>query len=148
MQALPQRYTATATGGPEGPVPVGTEARPTIETGLAVATGDSGERWSPEELLMGAAADSLVLAFRAVAAEAELDWRHLSCEVEGVVDEPSADEPTRFSEVHVQAEVVVPTEGERVAAAQCLDRAEQCCLVTNSLSALVQLHHQIAVSAD
>lgn len=147
MQSLPHRYSVSATGGPQGPVPVSADELPTIETGVSGANGGSGDRWSPEQLLVAAVADAFVLSFRDVAARQALEWRHLSCQVDGVLD-TDADEVTRFVEIAIQAEVVVPSEGARADAARCLDQAEQDCFITNSLSAQRQLHQQIMVSAD
>lgn len=147
MQSLPHCYTVSATGGPEGPVPISADGLPTIETGVPEAFGGSGDRWSPEQLLMAAVADCFVLSFRNVARTAGLEWRHLSCRVEGVLDR-DAERVLRFVEIRIHAEAVVPAESARADAARCLDQAEQHCLITNSLDATVQLHHQISVSAD
>lgn len=146
MEPLPHRYTATATGGPEGPVPVSTDGRPTIETSRPAAFGGDAERWSPEELLMGAVADCFVLTFRALAAREALEWRHLTCDAEGRLERDRGQ--LRFHDIMLTAEVIVPTEAARADAMRCLDEAEQRCLVTASLEARVQLNHQVTVSAD
>ncbi len=147
MPSQPERFNATATGGPEGPVPISNENLPTIETGRHPSDGGTGDRWSAEQLLMGAIANAFILSFRQVALEHDLEWRHLSCQVEGATGEDDEDLAV-FSEIIIQAEVVVPGESERGEAARCLDQAERECLITNSLEAAVQLHQQIAVSAD
>lgn len=143
---LAHRYTSTATGGPEGPVPVFAENRPTIETSRPADFGGDADRWSPEELLMGAVADCFVLTFRALAARESLEWRHLTCDAEGTL-EPSEGQ-LRFTEITLTAEVIVPSEAARAEAMRCLDRAEQRCLITASLHARVQLNQQVTVSAD
>ncbi len=146
MQPLSHRYSATATGGPQGPVPVFTDDRPTIETSRPADFGGDGARWAPEELLMAAVADSFVLTFRAIADADGLDWRHLTCRAEGVLG--SASTQMQITELLLSAEVIVPAESARAQAMACLDRAEQECLITASLNARVQLHHQATVSAD
>lgn len=146
MQPPSRRYSASATGGPQGPVPVFTDDRPTIETGWPAERGGEGERWSPEELLMAAVADSFVLTFRGIADADGLDWRHLTCRAEGLMAE--ANEQVRLTELLLSAEVIVPAESARAQAMACLDRAEQACPVVASLNARVQLHHQATVSAD
>lgn len=147
MSSQPERFPVTATGGPDGPVPISADGLPTIETGRHQSLGGTGERWSPEQLLMGAIANAFVQSFREVGREHDLDWRHLSCQVEGST-EPDDEGLAVFTEIIIQAEVVVPAESERADAARCLDQAERGCLITNSLDATVQLHQQIAVSAD
>ena len=148
MAAQPeQRFSVVATGGPDGPVPINSDNLPTIETGRHTADGGSGDRWSSEGLLMGALANAYVLSFRQVALEHDLDWRHLSCHVEGSTGLDD-DNLAVFTEIIIQAEVVVPSESERAEATRCLDQAERCCRITNSLEATVQLHQQISVSAD
>lgn len=147
MEALPHRYSVSATGGPEGPVPVSADEVPTIETSTPREFGGAGDRWSPEQLLMASVADCFVLTFRSVAHAAKLDWRHLTAQVEGLLDRDD-DRRLRFHEIQIQAEVIIPGESGRADAARCLDRAEKLCLITNSLTAQIQLHHQITVSAD
>lgn len=147
MSSQPERFGVTATGGPDGPVPISADGLPTIETGRHATNGGTGDRWSPEQLLMGSVANAFVLSFRQVAREHDLDWRHLSCQVEcstGLDDEGIA----ALSEIILQAEIVVPGESERADAARCLDQAERICLITKALEVPVQLHQQIAVSAD
>ncbi|HKJ94820.1 MAG TPA: OsmC family protein [Gammaproteobacteria bacterium] len=147
METLPHRYNVAATGGPEGPVPVSADDLPTIETSTPVQFDGTGDRWSPEQLLIAAVADCFVLTFRSVARAARLDWRHLTAQVEGLLDRDD-DRRMRFLEIQIQAEVIIPGESGRADAARCLDRAEKLCLITNSLTAQIQLHHQITVSAD
>ncbi len=142
----PHRYVTIATGGPEGPVPVSADQRPTIETSRPADFGGDGERWSPEELLLGAVADCFVLTYRTVAARAGLDWRHLTCRADGLLDR--VDGQLQFTEVLLTAEVIVPSEALRAEAVRCVDVAERRCLVTASLNARIQLHQQVSVSAD
>lgn len=147
MASQPERFGVTATGGPEGPIPISTDSLPTIETGRHPCYGGTGDRWSSEQLLMGAIANAFVLSFREVARQHDLDWRHLSCQVDGSTGQDDEDLAV-LTEIAIQAEVIVPGESERADAARCLDEAERGCVITNSLEAAVQLHQQIAVSAD
>jgi organic hydroperoxide reductase OsmC/OhrA len=142
MERSAARYSATATGGPQGPVPVSTDQRPTIETGRQA----DNARWSPEELLMAAVADSFVLTFRDIAAADGLDWRHLTCRAEAVRDGAGGD--AALGALRLAAEVIVPAESGRAQAVACLDRAERQCPVIAALNTRVQLHPQATVSAD
>jgi uncharacterized OsmC-like protein len=80
---------------------------------------------------VAAAADCFVLTFRAIATASKLPWRHLECDVEGVLDRGEG--IVRFTELRVRARLVVPTGVDPDRAKRLLEKAEQACLVTNSL---------------
>lgn len=78
-------------------------------------------------------ADCYVLTFRAIARASKLPWQSLRCEVEGTLDR--VDRVTRFTEFRVRASLRVPAGTDEERAERLLVRAEQGCLVTNSLKA-------------
>lgn len=101
------------------------------------AFGGPGGRRSPETLLVGAVADCFVLTFRAIAGVSRLTWVSLNCEVVGTLDR--VERVTQFTGFAVRAHLLVSPETNREQALRLLTRAEQSCLVTNSLKAACQL---------
>ena len=73
-----------------------------------------------------------------------LQWTNLVCQVEGVLDRQ--EHATRFTEIVVKATLHVPggVAGDR--AARILEKAEQTCLVTNSLSSEVRFEGRVEAS--
>jgi organic hydroperoxide reductase OsmC/OhrA len=105
--------------------------------------GGPGDRWSPETFLAAAVGDCFVLTFRGVARAAKLSWASLRVDVAGTLDR--VDRVTRFTGFDVRAHLVVPagTPGDQAKAV--LLKAEQNCLVSNSLSSKVHLHADVVV---
>src|SRR6185437_7698030 len=100
-----------------------------------------GGMWSPEALLCAAVADCFVLTFRAVARAARFDWLHLDCQVSGVLE--SVDRKAQFTRYTTFATLAVPAGANGVKAQELLDRAEEGCLIANSLRGARSLQTRI-----
>lgn len=96
-------------------------------------------------MLVGAVADCFVLTFRAVARGMSLPWESLTCEVEGTLDR--IDRVVQFTAFRVHATLVVPPGADVEQAHRALVRAEQGCLIANSLKAPSHLELKVQVSA-
>jgi peroxiredoxin-like protein len=131
VQAYPHRYDVHAAGETAGSVLIRSEGLPTLATAPPPQYGGPGDQWSPETLLVAAAADCFILTFRAVAAASKLAWRRLDCDAEGVLDR--ADGVVRFTDLHLRVRLVLPGDGDTDRARRLLEKAEASCLVTNSL---------------
>lgn len=131
MQEFPHHYAVAATAAPQGDVALEGSQLPAIASAPPVEFGGPGDRWSPETLLVAAVADCFVLNFRAIAALSRFTWVSLACEVTGTVDR--VDRVTQFTEIQVRARLRIPQGGNQEQALRLLTKAEQSCLVTNSL---------------
>lgn len=143
MQPFPHHYEVTATAVPDGDVQLGTDEVAPLPTATPREFDGPGGRWSPEALLVAAVADCFVLTFRGLARAAGLSWRSLECDAGGTLER--ADGVTRFTRVHLHASLSVPPETDQVAATQLLHRAEDRCLVSRSLNAVVDLEAMVTV---
>jgi len=132
MQAYPHHYNVHAAAEAEGSVLVGSEGLPSLSTASPPQYGGPGGQWSPETLLVAAAADCFILTFRAVAAASKLPWNDLECGAEGVLDR--IDGVVRFTQLHLRARLALPAGGDVERAKRLLEKAEKACLVTNSLA--------------
>jgi len=145
MQPFPHRYTVAAAASQEGDVTLEGPGLPALSSAPPVEFGGPGDRWSPETLLVAAIADCFVLTFRAIASVSRLPWLSLTCEVAGTVDR--VERVTQFTEFLVRARLRVPEGTDGAQAQRLLERAEQSCLVTNSLKAAARLETQIEVAS-
>lgn len=144
MQPFPHHYRAAVTVGADAEhLALRSPGLPDLETNAPAEYGGPGDRWSPETLLVGAVADCYVLTFRAIARASGLDWQALSCDVEGTLEK--VDRTVRFTRMRIRAEVTVP-EATRGRAERILQKAEEGCLVTNSLNAEVDFQGSVTVS--
>src|SRR5262249_13018276 len=97
---------------------------------------------SPETLLMAAVCDCFVLGFKAIATASKLNWSSLDVRVTGTLDR--IDRKMLFTHVLVVADLTVPA-GQESRAPRILEKAEEACLITNSLSAEVELESNVVV---
>jgi organic hydroperoxide reductase OsmC/OhrA len=146
MHPLPHRYTVTAAGQTAGDielfspglVPLRSAAPPEFDGPLG--------RWSPETLLIGAIGDCYVLTFRSIAAASQLPWTSLRCDVTGVLDR--VDGILQFTRANLRATLEVSGEVDADRTRRILEKAERHCLITNSLSASIELEIAIVKTVD
>jgi organic hydroperoxide reductase OsmC/OhrA len=144
MQKLPHHYRAAATSRPESNVDLSSPGLDNLVSAPPAEYGGPGDKWSPETLLVAAVADCFVLTFKAIARASKFDWSSVACNVEGVLDRQ--DDVTRFSSVQIRAVLDVPVGTDEVRARRLLDKAEENCLVTRSLTASPTLDAEVRVA--
>jgi len=145
MQDFPHHYAASARADAEGDVTLESPRLPALVSAAPAEFGGPGDRWSPETMLVAAVADCFILTFRAIARGSKLAWTSLSCEVEGTLDR--VERVTQFTGFRVRASLRVPAGTDEARAKRLLERAEQGCLITNSLKANSQLSLTVETGA-
>lgn len=144
MQELPHRYLAAAVLRPEAHVALSSPGLADLESAPPAEYGGPGDRWSPETLLVAAVADCFVLTFKGIARASKVDWLAVQCDVEGVLDRE--DGITQFVQFRVKAIVDVPQGADEARVRRLIEKAEQGCLITNSMNARVTLDGEIRVT--
>lgn len=145
MQQLPHHYSVSAAAEAEGEVTLESGGLPSLRTAPPPQFGGPGDRWSPETLLMAAVAGCFILTFRAIAAASKLPWSSLKCEVEGTLDR--VERVMQFTEILVRASLRVPADTDQARAQRLMERAEQTCLVTQSLKGKAMLVAKVEVAS-
>ena len=131
MHPFPHRYTVNAAVRPDGDVPLSTEGVRVIESSPPKEFDGPGNQWSPEGLLTAAVADCFALGFRAIARASKFEWRHLDVRTMGTLDRVDGKMLfTRF-DTHAKLQVNAGADVER--AKKLLEKAENNCLIANSL---------------
>lgn len=141
MQEFPHHYSVVAIAESEGEVVLESDRLPTVTTAPPAEFGGPGDRWSPETLLVAAVADCFVLTFRAIARASKSSWVSLRCDVEGTLDR--VDRVTQFTRFLVRASLRLPAGADEEQARRLLARAEQSCLITNSLKGSSHLETEV-----
>ena len=144
MQNFPHHYKVVAAAGPDGDVSLIGDGLDPISSAPPVEFGGPGNRWSPETLLVAAVGDCFVLSFRAIARASKLPWTSLKCEVEGTLERGEG--RTKFTDFVVRAELHVPQGTNEERAHRILQKAEDSCLITNSLSSTTHLNAVVLVT--
>ena len=143
MEKFPHRYQVEALAETAGSVKIVSQGLPSLVTAPPVQFGGPGDQWSPETLLVAAVADCFILIFRAIAHASKFPWGNLSCRVEGTLDR--VDGAARFTEFLIQASLQLPEGGDSNKGRRLLEKAEESCLITNSLIAESKLESQVEV---
>ena len=143
MQQLPHHYAVSAGADAEGEVTLESDRLPSLASAPPAEFGGPGDRWSPETLLVAAIADCFILTFRAIARASKVSWISLRCEVEGTLDR--VERVTLFTGFLVRASLQLPAGANQEQAHRLLERAEQSCLVTNSLKGASRLEATVEV---
>lgn len=146
MDAYPHYYKVQAAAKAEGSVTLDSERLPSLASAPPPQFGGPGDQWSPETLLVAAAADCLVLTFRAIARASKLPWLSIDCSAEGVLDR--VDGVTRFTQMRMNAQLVLPVGGDVERARHLLEKAEKTCLITCSLKAEPVLTTDVAIAGS
>lgn len=146
MQDLPHHYVVSADAKSVGNVVLSSSGVDDLISAAPAEFGGPGDEWSPEALLVASVADCFILAFRAVARASKLEWDSLSCSAEGVLER--IDRVTQFTRFNVSVTLDVPSGTQESKALRLLEKAEQVCLITNSLKAESHLEATVRVSTD
>jgi organic hydroperoxide reductase OsmC/OhrA len=146
MKELPHHYSVRASAGAEADVTLTAVGIPALATASPAEFGGPGDRWSPETLLVGAVANCFTLTFRGVARASKLQWTTLRCDVTGILDR--VDRVTQFTSFDLHAQLCVPPGTDGSLAQRSLEKAEQACLIANSLKAPIHLHLEVVSECE
>lgn len=144
MQQLPHHYRVDAATRPDDNVVISSAGLDTLESAPPAEYGGPGDKWSPETLLVASVADCFLLSFKAIARASKFEWQSLECEVEGTLDRE--DKATRFVDFRVKAVLDVPSGTDEARARRLLEKAEESCLITQSLKATPTLDAEVRVA--
>lgn len=144
MQNLPHNYVVSSRVSARENIQLSSPGLAALDAAPPAEFGGPGDLWSPETLLAASVASCFILTFRAVARASKLEWTELVCDVDAVLDR--VDRVTRFTEIREQVVLDVPAGTDEAKALRLLEKAEQACLVTNSLSAEVKLEAKVRVA--
>ncbi|MDA8962444.1 OsmC family protein [Congregibacter sp.] len=143
MQDFPHHYLVNGSATADSPVVLRADNLSEIVTAPPAEFGGPGDKWSPEALLVAAVADCFILSFRAIARASKLDWSDIQCSASGTLDR--VERVTQFTAISVEATLSVPAGTNVDKAEKLLHKAEQSCLITNSLIANSTLSTTITV---
>ncbi|MBL4622734.1 MAG: OsmC family protein [Immundisolibacteraceae bacterium] len=144
MEKLPHSYAVTVKGDQQGNLHASGAGLPPLVCAPPTQFDGPGDQWSPEELLMAAVANCLVLSFRAIAGASRYEWNSIECDARGVLDQ--VDRKIQITTIENLVTLVVPAGSDAAKAEKLLEKAEQACFISNSLTAEVQLKCEIVIA--
>lgn len=137
MKPLPHEYLVTVVSSPQRDTSLSAANVPMLPSAAPSEFGGPGDRWSPETLLVAAVGDCFAITFQGIARAANVPWGFLWCEVTGTLDRQ--DRLPQFTKFQIRARLGVPLGTNHDLARSALQKAEQRCLIANSLKAPVVL---------
>jgi organic hydroperoxide reductase OsmC/OhrA len=146
MQPFPHHYAVSAAAETTSDVSLESPGLPVLASAPPTEFGGPGNRWSPETLLVAAVVDCFVLTFRGIASLSKLPWMSLTCEGTGTVDR--IERVTQFTAFEIRAQLRIPAGAHAEQARRLLVRAEETCLVTNSLKVTPHLDATVEVVSE
>ena len=144
MQEFPHTYSVKAEGTPPDTLTLSATNLPTVDIAAPAQFGGPGDQWSPEDLLIASIATCLVLSFRAIARASRLEWTSLECVSEGKLER--IERVTQFTSFTNRVRLVIPSAEHQDKAERLVNKAEETCLITNSLRGESELILEIVVA--
>jgi len=100
--------------------------------------------WSPEHLFTAAVSSCLMTTFLAIAENSKLEFENFSCKSKGKLEQ--VDGKFLMTEVILEPVVTITDENNRAKAERILVKAEEACLISNSIKSKVTMIPAIQVA--
>lgn len=99
--------------------------------------------WSPEHLLVGAVSSCLMTTFLSVAENSNLQFTSFDCIAEGKLEKVEG--KFMISEITLKPKVTIKQEKDKERAHRIVEKAENACLISNSVKSKINLETLIIV---
>ena len=141
MQALPHTYTVAASGQASDSLTIAAGELDNFSVSPPAQFGGPGDQWSPEDLLMASASSCFILSFRAITSASKFDWLSIECQSTGILDK--VERSVKFTKITTAVKLVIADGISKDKAAKLLQKAEDLCLISNSLSCSCHLEIEV-----
>jgi organic hydroperoxide reductase OsmC/OhrA len=118
---------------------------PGIESAAPPEFGGKEGLWSPETLLVGAAAGCFINTFQFFAKRMKFEFDGISCEAEGAVER--VDGKSVFTGITIYPTIMITDESLRPVILDAVEKSHRYCLVSNSLKCPVQIRENILIAS-
>mgnify|MGYP005821149537 CR=1 FL=1 len=99
--------------------------------------------WSPEHLFTAAVSSCLMTTFLAIADYSKLEFVSFKCRSKGILEK--VDGKFVISEVLLFPEVVITDESKRERTERIIEKSENACLISNSITSKITMETKISV---
>lgn len=127
---------------------IGEMSSPELPTKIEVATPPEFDKgvagiWSPEHLFTASVLSCFMTTFLAIAEYSKLEFNSFDCSANGVLSKE--DGKFAMTEITLKPVLVIDDETKRDRALRILDKAENACLISNSIKTVVHLESTIEI---
>jgi organic hydroperoxide reductase OsmC/OhrA len=144
MHPFPHTYLVSSSATPEGDIVLDSPGIPALPTITPPEFDGPGGLWSPETLLVASVVDCFLLTFRGIARASKMPWTRISAECIGTLERP--ERVSQFTGFAIRAHLVLPEGVSEDQARRIATRAEETCLITQSLKGHTTIEIEISRS--
>ena len=105
-----------------------------------------GDAWSPEQVLLASVGACFVFTFGSIARAAHLAYDSIEVRTSGTIGKQN--NATRFTDIVVRPRITVARTVDQERLAAVIDKAEDHCLIANSLTTPTRVEPEIVVAHD
>jgi peroxiredoxin-like protein len=145
MKPLPHEYRIDLAAEAARPCTASGASLPDLLLAPPKEYDGPGDTWSPEHLLLASVAACFVFTFRAVARAWRIDVTDVTVTATGIVSRQNG--VTRFTEIVVRPRVAAALGTDRARVLQAVDKAEDNCLISASLTTPVRVEPELTDAA-
>ena len=142
MKQLPHHYAVNASANPADSVAISATGLPTLKLAPPRQFDGPGDQWSPEDLLMASVSSCMVLSFKAIARTSKFEWSSIGVTANGKLDKST--DAIKFTEIHLQAMLTIPSEENFEKAGKLLEKAKATCFISNTLNCELSLDYKVS----
>ena len=138
MSDFPHIYTTTAQGTTETVLNLKSEKLPDLEVAPPTQFGGPEGYWNPEAFFSAAVSSCFILTYKSYARAMKLEWLEIKVDADAYLDKQ--DSKMSFTKVDIFVSLRVPAGSSPDPYLKALKKAEENCLITNSITAEIHLH--------
>ncbi|AGH81545.1 OsmC-like protein [Psychromonas sp. CNPT3] len=143
MQPLPHYYHVQSHASPSNYLRVKSHSLPDLNVASPLEFDGPGGQWSPATLLMSSLSSSYLISFKTLARHAQLDWVEIDCVSNGLLDR--VEKITQFVTIKHNITLKLNSKSSAEEALMLLHKAEEICLISNSMKCEIILDCNISI---
>jgi len=147
MNAFPHVYTTNVQGTNDPILGLSAEKLPPLQISAPIEFDGPQGYWSPEAFFSASVSTCFILTFKAIARGKKLSWDSINVDADAYLDK--SENKLKFTRVDVFVTLTIPPSeaGKEEIYLNALRKAEETCLITNSISATVQLNPKVELTS-
>lgn len=143
MSEFPHIYTTSVKATNEVFLELSSDNLPSMQVTPPKEFGGPDGYWNPEAFFSASISTCFILTYKTIARGKKLNWEKINVDVDAYLDKSG--NRLSFNRVDIFVTLTIPaTEESKVETYQrALEKAEEACLITNSIHAAIQLHAKV-----
>jgi organic hydroperoxide reductase OsmC/OhrA len=143
MADFPHVYTTNAQGSNDAILQLTSDKLPALQVSPPKEFGGPDSFWNPEALFSASISTCFILTYKAIARAKKLIWDGINVDADSYLDKNG--HQLSFTRVDIFVTLTIPLSeaGKEDFYLSALEKAEETCLVTNSITATIKLYPKI-----